>query len=297
MDRIDAMRLFIRVADAGSFSKAATDLGMGQPTVSRRIQDLEGRLDATLFNRTTRSLGLTEAGERFYQRAIDLLADFDEAEAEARGLDHEPVGLLRISCVSSMARRVIVPEIASFLQKHPHVRIDVMSDDTYTDLVGEGVDLAFRIGELADSSLMAKKMGESSRALWAAPDYIAARGEPEHPRDLEKHDGVIFRQASQTDWTLSNGKESETVRINGRFKASSGDLLLQAADDGLGIFLAPNWLVSDCVNHGKLVRILPEWSAAPSPVHAVWSSGKLRGKAKLFCEHVAEALTFEAFIC
>lgn len=297
MDRIDAMRLFIRVADAGSFSKAAADLGLGQPTVSRRIQDLEARLDATLFNRTTRSLGLTEAGERFYHRAVDLLSDFEEAETEARGLDHEPIGLLRISCVSSMARRVIMPQIASFLQKYPQVQIDVMSEDTITDLVGENVDIAFRVGNLRDSSLMAKKMGESPNALWAAPSYLAARGTPQHPKDLENHDGLVFRHTTQTNWTLSDGKDTAIVQINGRFKASSGDLLLQAADDGLGIFLAPNWLVSECVNHGKLVRILPDWSSEPAPVHCVWSAGKLRGKAKLFSEHVANALTFDAFKC
>ncbi|KCZ60232.1 LysR family transcriptional regulator [Hyphomonas chukchiensis] len=297
MDRIDAMRLFIRVADAGSFSKAASDLGLGQPTVSRRIQDLEGTLDAALFMRTTRSLSLTEAGERFYKRAADILADFDDAEAEARGLDHEPVGLLRISCVSSMARLVIGPRIASFMKLYPHIRVDVLTDDTYTDLVGEGVDLAFRIGTLVDSSLMAKKVGEAPRALFAAPEYLEARGVPQHPRDLTQHDAVTFRQTSTTEWTLSRNGETETVKVDGRFKASSGDLLLQAAQNGLGLFLAASWLVHGCVNDGTLVRVLPEWTATPSPIHCVWTSGKLRGKAKLFAEHVADALKFETPVC
>ena len=297
MDRIDAMRLFIRVADAGSFSKAASDLGLGQPTVSRRIQDLEATLDAALFMRTTRSLSLTEAGERFYKRAGDILADFDDAEAEARGLDHEPVGLLRISCVSSMARLVIGPRIASFMKLYPHIRVDVLTDDTYTDLVGEGVDLAFRIGTLVDSSLMAKKVGEAPRALFAAPEYLEARGVPQHPRDLVQHDAVTFRQMATTEWTLSRNGETETVKVDGRFKASSGDLLLQAAQNGLGLFLAASWLVHGCVNDGTLVRVLPEWTATPSPIHCVWTSGKLRGKAKLFAEHVADALKFETPVC
>jgi len=173
MDRLDAMRLFLRVADSGSFSRAANDLGMGQPTVSRRIQDLEHRLGAELFQRTTRALTLTEAGARFHERAQAILAAFDDAEAEARGLDHEPVGLLRLSAPHSLTRRLIAPRIASFLKLYPHVRIDLLSEDTMTDLVGEGVDLAFRLGTLADSSLMAKRMGETRRALWASPGYLA----------------------------------------------------------------------------------------------------------------------------
>ena len=297
MDRIDAMRLFIRVADAGSFSKAASDVGLGQPTVSRRIQDLEASLDAALFLRTTRSLSLTEAGERFYKRAGDILAEFDDAEAEARGLDHEPVGLLRISCVSSMARLVIGPRIASFMKQYPHVRVDVLTDDAYTDLVGEGVDLAFRIGTLVDSSLMAKKVGEAPRALWAAPDYLQARGTPQHPRDLAQHDAVLFRQTATNEWVLSRDGETVSVKVDGRFKASSGDLLLQAAQNGLGLFLSSSWLVSDCVNDGSLVRVMPEWTATPSPIHCVWTSGKLRGKAKLFADHIADALRFETPPC
>ncbi len=297
MDRIDAMRLFIRVADAGSFSKAASDLGLGQPTVSRRIQDLEAGLDAALFMRTTRSLSLTEAGERFYKRAGDILADFDDAEAEARGLDHEPVGLLRISSVSSMARLVIGPRIASFMKMYPHIRVDVLTDDRYTDLVGEGVDLAFRIGTLVDSSLMAKKVGEVPRALFAAPEYLEARGVPIHPQDLSQHDAVMFRQTAATEWELTRNGETISVKVDGRFKASSGDLLLQAAQNGLGVFLAPSWLVSNCVNDGTLVRVLPEWNSTPSPIHCVWTSGKLRGKAKLFAEHVSDALKFETPVC
>jgi DNA-binding transcriptional LysR family regulator len=186
-----------------------------------------------------------------------------------------------------MARLVIGPRIASFMKLYPHVRVDVLTDDAYTDLVGEGVDLAFRIGSLVDSSLMAKKVGESPRALWA----------PQHPRDLTQHDAVMFRQTATNEWVLSRDGETVSVKVDGRFKASSGDLLLQAAQNGLGLFLSASWLVSDCVNDGSLVRVMPEWTATPSPIHCVWTSGKLRGKAKLFAEHVADALRFETPAC
>jgi len=297
MDRIDAMRLFVRVADSGSFSRAAADLGMGQPTVSRRIQDLEAQLDAVLFLRTTRALSLTEAGERFYRRAIDILAEYDEAEAEARGLEHDPVGLLRISCSHSFAHSVVAPEIASFMRLYPHVRFDVIGDDTLTDIVGEGVDLAFRLGELTDSSLMAKKLADAPRALFASPAYLERKGTPLVPADLEKHDALIFRHARSTVWTLTNGNQQESVRVDGPFRASGGEILIQAAEDGLGIVLAGGWLVSNCIDKKQLVRVLPDWQAQSLPIHAVWAAGKLRGKAKLFADHVGERLKGMEKIC
>lgn len=294
MDRLDAMRLFVRVADAGSFSRAAHDLGVGQPTVSRRIQDLENRLGAELFQRTTRALSLTEAGERFYQRAQIILAEFEEAEAEARGLDNEPVGLLRITAAHSLARRIIAPHIAGFLKLHPHVRIDLIEDDTYVDLVEEGVDVAFRFGDLPDSSLMARKLAESQRRAWASPAYLHAHGTPQRPLELAHHDAVLFRHASHgTDWVFTRGTETETVRVDGRIKASSGDTLVRVAADGAGVIIAPDWLVCEEAMAGKLAPILPEWLAEPLALSAVWTGGrKLRGKARFFVEHLAEALKF-----
>ena len=298
MDRIDAMRLFMRVADAGSFSKAANDMGIGQPTVSRRIQDLEHRLGAELFQRTTRALSITEAGQRFYERSAIILQEFDEAEAEARELDHEPVGMLRISAANSMARRLISPQIATFLELYPHIKCDVIADDAITDLVEEGVDLAFRLGTLADSSLMAKRMGETQRGIWATPDFIKRYGEPKRPEDLEDLPAVIFRQPPKArDWAISNGEETVNVKVDGRLSASSGEVLLQGALDGLGMFMAPDWLICPDVTAGKLVQILPGWLGEPLAVHAVWTNGKLRGKAKLFAEHMADCLRFSDPVC
>ncbi|MEO0818202.1 MAG: LysR family transcriptional regulator [Pseudomonadota bacterium] len=298
MDRLDAMRLFIRVADAGSFSKAASDMGIGQPTVSRRIQDLEHRLGAELFQRTTRALNMTEAGQKFYERAGVILAEFDDAEAEARGLDHEPVGLLRISAANSLARRLIAPQIATFLDLYPHIKCDVIAEDTLTDLVEEGVDLAFRLGDLADSRLMAKRMGAVQRLIWASPAFLETHGTPESPEALASLPGLIFRQSpSSREWTLTRGDEQTTIKVDGRLSASSGEVLLQGALDGLGVFYAPDWLVCRDAMEGKLVRVLPEWTGSPLPVNAVWTSGKLRGKAKLFAEHMADCLRFTEPLC
>ena len=292
MDRLDAMRLFQRVADLGSFSRAAADLGMGQPTVSRRIQDLEHQLGAELFHRTTRALSLTEAGQRFYERAIDILDSFDEAEAEARGLDNEPVGMLRISAPNSFAKLVLTPTVAPFLA-NPHIRMDMMTDDTYTDLVTEGIDIAFRLGELEDSSLMAKRLMVAHRGIWASPSYAASNGMPQTPAELKDHQGLIFRQSIQgQQWTLRHAGTGETARVqmDGRFRGSSGDTLLHAAIDGLGIFIGPDWLVCPHVRSGELVRVLPDWRGSDLPLSVVWTSGKLRGKSRLFVDHVQAAL-------
>lgn len=290
MDRIDAMRLFVRVADAGSFSRAAADLELGQPTVSRRIQDLEASLGTTLFQRTTRALSLTEAGERFYRRAADILVEYDEAEAEARGLEHSPVGLLRVSCSHSFARRVVAPAVPGFLAAYPSIRFDLISDDSLTDLVAEGVDIAFRLGEMRDSRLMAKKLGEAAQVLWASPGYLARHGAPESAEALKDHSAVVFRHTRQTVWELTRNNETFEARVDGPFRASSGETLLEAAAGGLGILLAPAWLASECFGDHRLVRVLPEWSGPSLPIHAVWTSGKLRGKARLFIDHVEPAI-------
>ncbi len=293
MDRIDAMRLFLRVADAGSFSRAANDLTIGQPTVSRRIQDLEHRLGAELFHRTTRSLSLTEAGQRFYERARAILSEFDDAEAEARGLEHEPVGLLRMSTTHSLGRLVITPAVSSFLKLYPHIRIDMLLDDAVTDLVGEGVDLAFRLGVLTDSSLMAKRIGEARRGAWASPVYLSSRDAPKHPDDLSGHDLIGFRQGNSSGpWTFVNGEQTVEIKRESRFVASSGEVLAEAAVDGLGVILVPDWVARPHAEAGRLVRVLPEWSAPPLAINAVWTNGRLKGKSKLFVEHLADALRF-----
>lgn len=293
MDRLDAMRLFIRVADTGSFSKAAADLDIGQPTVSRRIQDLESQLGADLFLRTTRALSLTEAGEKFYIRARGILDDFERAEAEVRGLDNEPYGQIRITVPHSLSRVVIAPALASFMRRYPDLSIDVISDDMYTDIVQEGVDLAFRLGELADSSLMAKRIAVSPRRLWASPIYAAQMSALETPADLPGADALHLRHRNNhQQWVLTNETTGNRVemRVDGRFRASSGDMLIQAAQDGLGYVLAPDWLVCEKVRSGDLVRLLPEWDSELLPLHVVWSGGKLKGKARLLADHIAEAM-------
>ena len=169
-----------------------------------------------------------------------------------------------------------------------------MTDDTYTDLVTEGVDLAFRLGELTDSALMAKRMFVAYRGIWAAPSYIERYGSPTTPEDLKDHQGLVFRQSLQgQQWVLKHTETGEEHRImmDGRLRGSSGDTLLQAAVDGLGIFIGPDWLVCPHVKAGDLVRVMPDWRGADLPLSVVWPGGKLRGKAQLFVDHMQEAFS------
>ncbi|MEM5518784.1 LysR family transcriptional regulator [Henriciella sp. AS95] len=293
MDRLDAMRLFLRVADTGSFSKAALDLGIGQPTVSRRVQDLETQLGADLFLRTTRALSLTEAGEKFYDRARSILEDFEEAEAEVRGLKNDAVGQLRISVPHSLSRVVIAPALTSFMKRYPDLTLDVISDDTYTDIVQEGVDLAFRLGELSDSSLMAKRISASARRLFASPIYAAQVKNLTRPSELDPTDALHLRHKNLgAEWQLTHAAtgDTETLRVHGRLRASSGDMLIQAAQDAMGYILSPDWLVCEKVRSGDLVQIFEDWEAPLLPLHVVWSGGNLKGKTKLLADYIAEAM-------
>lgn len=295
MDRIDAMQLFIRVADAGSFSKAAADAGIGQPTVSRRIQDLESHLDADLFQRRRKSLCLTEAGERFYGRCISILSEYEEAEKEARGLQHDAIGVLRIVSPHSFARRIISPLLPEFMEKNPQLNIDLISEDGASDLVGGRIDLGIWLGDMSKSKRTYQTLGKTPVGLWASPDYLTRFGTPTHPDDMQKYRAVMFRNYRGDPVRLTNIHTHEKAEImpSGPMIASSGDILGQAAVDGLGYVAAPYWSVKNYLDTGQLVRVLPDWEAKPLDINCVWSSNQLRGNAKLFVEHLAKSMTFD----
>lgn len=292
MDRIDAMRLFLRVAELGSFSRAADEADVGQPTVSRRIQELEQQIGAQLFRRTTRALSLTEPGQRFYARAQAIVAEFDEAEAEARGLDREPVGLLRITASNGFARFLLSPHLPAFLEAYPHIRVEILATEKLVDLVEEGVDLAFRFGDLADSSLTARRIGATSRHLYAAPAYLDRRGRPNSPADLMDHDCLLLAPGGQTvRWTLARGDDSHVIEVPGRFRATSADLIRDAVLAGMGVALTPCFLVRPELESGVLEIVLDDWAYAKLPIHAVWPTGRmLPRKARVFLDFIEERI-------
>ncbi|MBI1187689.1 MAG: LysR family transcriptional regulator [Alphaproteobacteria bacterium] len=297
MDRLDALRVFVRVADAGSFSRAGADLGLAQPVVSRAIAALEERLGVRLFLRSTRRVALTDAGVRALERARALVEDHDAFAADMRGADRAPVGLLRISSSAAFAQDELAPHLGAFLSAYPHLKIDLAVSDARIDLVAEGVDLAFRFGDLEDSSLVAHRLGAYRRIVAASPDFLSAYGPIATPDDLARAPAIVFANTPFVrEWPLVRaGGETARIEIDGRLRVSSGALVRQAAFDGLGCVFAPSFLLREALSAGRLVRILPAWEGPLQIVHAVWASGRrLPRKARVFLDHIAPLLRMDA---
>lgn len=295
MDRLDAMRLFIRVADANSFSKAAADAGVGQPTVSRRIQDLENQLNADLFQRQNKTLVLTEAGEKFYSRCISILTEYEEAEQEARGLQHEAIGVLRIVSPHSFARRILAPLIARFMYENPQLHVDLISENGVSDLAGGRIDVGIWMGNLEKSKRPYVKICDTPCAVWASPKHLKRYGTPQRPEDLADHPAVMYRNFRGDPVPLTHTVTGATTSIfpEGPMIASSGDILGQAAVDGLGYMISPYWSVKEYYLDGRLVRVLPEWDARPLGINYVWSNKHIRGNAKRFADFLTREMVIE----
>lgn len=293
MDRLDAWRLFTRVAETGAFSRAAAEVGVSQPAASRAISDLEARYGARLLNRTTRRVTLTEAGERAYRRALVLIEEAETLEAEVRDADREPVGLLRISASVAHARAEIAPHAGAFLAQYPRMRLDFATNDGRIDLIAEGVDLAFRLGAMEDSTLTARRLGAYQRMLVAAPGLLAKIGVLKSPLALAGAPCVLStNMLSPRVWTLSNNDRVERVEVEGQVRASTGRVVRDFAVQGLGIAMTPCFLVRRDLESGALVRVLPEWSGEPMPLNAVWASGRnLPRKARVFLDFITPKLT------
>ena len=272
MDVMHSMAVFRRVVEAKSFSAVARETNMSQSTVSKHIASLEERLDTKLLNRSTRSLKLTEAGQEYYQHCIRILNDFQEAEASVGKGKIDPTGTLRISTSAAFGRTYILPYLGEFLSTYPDINIDLMFGDKYTDLVKEGIDLAIRIGPLEDSSLIAKKIGTSPRVVVASPEYLVKHGRPKKPADLTKHDCLFYSLQKSPDlWYFNSTQEGdESIRVNGRIKASSPDAVCDATLEGLGISILGEWYVRKHLKNGHLIKILPDFKPTAYDIHAVY---------------------------
>lgn len=293
MDRLEAWRLFVRVAEAGAFSRAAASLGLTQPQASRAIAALEAQTGARLFLRTTRRVTLTEAGERALTRARALLEEAEALDQDLRGADSEPIGLLRIGASVAHARAELTPHARDFLTLYPRMRLDFATSDARIDLIAEGVDLAFRLGDLDDSALTARRLGNYQRMLVAAPSIIERFGPFETPNNVEAAPCIQFTSiASMRTWTLARGAEQRTINIDGPVRASTGRVVRDLALQGLGIALTPCFLVRRDIEAGTLVEILPKWRGPQVPLHALWASGRaLPRKARVFLDFIAPRLT------
>lgn len=290
MDRFDAMTAFIAVCDTHSLTGAARRLGLSASVISRQIAALESRLGARLFHRTTRQISLTDAGARYLERVRRILGDLDEAERAAQSDRTEPSGRLSITAPLIFGRLHVAPLLALFVQRYPKVSVEVMLSDRFVNLVEEGHDLAIRIGHLPDSQLIARRFGETRRALVASPSYLARAGVPQHPDDLLHHDTIAFMPGSPpVDWHFSAADADLRVSLAPRFLTNSGDTAIALALDGAGIARVLYYQVRDAVRDGRLVEVLAPFAPAPMPIHAVYPSARfLSGKVRSLIELMGE---------
>ena len=244
MDRFVGMAVFAKVVESASFAAAARHFDISPSMVSKHVRMLERRLGARLLNRTTRRVSATEVGRSYYDRCLRILSEVEDAERAAGDMQTAPRGLLRVTSSVAFGAHQLAPAIADYLVAYPDVSVDLILEHDYVDLLEERIDLAIRHGRLSDSSLIAKKLYAVETVLCASPGYLATNDTPQQPRDLVKHNCLIYTYAASGTWTFtaSNGKE-EAVRISGRVLANSGDALLTFALKGAGIVLAPDYLV------------------------------------------------------
>lgn len=284
------MQAFVRVVETGSFVRAAERLGWSTSSLSRLIAELEEHLGARLLNRTTRRLSLTESGQAFYERSVQLLNDLEEAEAIAGQAVAVPQGTIRLTCSYNVATYRLAPAIATFVARYPQVRFDVTVADRIIDLVEEGFDLAIRIGRVGSDQLVARKLGESILLCCAAPGYVERRGAPATPDDLAGHDTLTYAYApSARTWPfVGPDGDVQEVRVGGSLHANSGDMLVAAAVAGLGVVFEPDFMVLPELQAGRLVRLLPGYSGRRAEIWAVYPSRRhLSVKVRLFVDHIA----------
>lgn len=286
---MSALRVFVRVARAGSFSRAARELGLSQPSASRMVATLEKEIGAALFTRSTRALSVTEAGAEYLVRVEAALAALEEADHVARGTG-ELRGVLRVAASSSFTEHVVIPRLGEFLQRNPKLRIVLLINDQRQPLITEGVDVAFRFGSLDDSSATARRLGSIERVLVASPAYLRQAGRPKAPADLTSHTIILGPMATEA-WTFENEGRRVSIRLEGRLVFSANEAAVCASVAGLGIATTGVIAAREALANRSLVRILPDWKMGSVDVHAVFPSGRTaKVGARSLADHITEAI-------
>lgn len=293
MDTLTSMAIFAEVVNADSFSAAARKLGRSKSSISKHVSALEAHLGVRLLNRTTRQLSLTEAGAIFHDQAMRVVAEADAAEALVTELHTEPRGLLKVNAPVDFGRDHLAPVLPAFLKDHPAISIDLTLNDRYVDLVEEGFDLAVRIAQLQDSTLVARKLAENRLVICAAPAYLKANGTPQTPQELAHHSCLIYSYATAPlEWRFvgPDGRRRK-VRVAGRFVSNNGGAMRAVLLGGGGIIAAPEFLVGRDVREGRLRPILTEYSwGGSSGVYAVYPQNRfVSTKVRAFIAHLVAA--------
>lgn len=292
MDRWQAMETFVRVVETGSFSAAARLLRVGQPAVSKTVAALEGRLGVRLLVRSTRRLSPTDAGQAYYERAQRALAEADEAMIAARGLGRGLEGRLRVCAPVTFARLHVAPKLGAFLDAHPKLALDLVMDDREIDLLAENVDVALRLGTLADSALSARRLASSPRMVVASPEYLAAHGRPERPSDLLAHHAIVYAQAvGGEEWRFRQGGAETSVRIRSRLSVTAAEGVREAVLAGMGLAIVSRWMMAPELDSGAVVSVLQDWRLPDIDLSAVFPAGRMpAARARVFVDWLAPLL-------
>lgn len=295
MDRLHELEVFVAVADAGSFAKAGARLRLSPPAVTRAVASLEDRLGARVFQRTTRSLAITEVGRRYLESARRILDDLETAGKEAVGEAAEPQGHLVVTSSVTFGRSVLAPVVCAFLEQHPRVTASVLMLDRVVALVEEGVDVAVRIGDLPDSSLVARKVGSVRRILVASPAYLARRGTPATPADLKNHAVIGFTGLMPSrELRFESRSSATTVAVRPAFEVNDALAAIDAAVAGHGVTIALSYMVRGAIDAGALAPVLDDATPPPRPVHLVHPETRLVApKVRAFLDFAAPRLRKE----
>jgi len=293
MDRVTAVALFARIVESGSFSKAAAEFGITQPTATKAVAAMEQRLGARLLHRTTRGVSPTEVGLRYYDRCKAIASEIEAADNLATLMQGGVGGTLRVSTSVAFGRRVLVPLAMRYMREHPSLTVDLSFEDRYVNMVEQGVDLAVRMGRLADSTLGARWLGRNPWVMVAAPAYLKAHGTPKQPADLAQHACLIYSTVQGDDrWMLTGPDGTEqVVPVRGPLRSNNLSAVLAAAREALGVAILPCYVARESLADGTVRTILDRYALPTQEIHAVFPSPKLvPGKVSSFIEHLRGAL-------
>jgi DNA-binding transcriptional LysR family regulator len=290
MDRLQAMRVFVCVLDQRSLSAAAKKLELSLPTVSRALSSLEKDLGVRLISRTTRGLAETDAGGLYYRRCRQLLDDLRETEAAVSSHAKAPAGELRVTAPVTFGRHHVGPAVAAFLERYPRISCYLSLSDHCESLSEQRFDIAIRVADLHDENLSARRLGYVQRAVVGSPQYFEKHPMPRHPRDLTRHNCLHFTHHLRSDeWHFIDGDKPLDVRVRGRVRANNQEALVDAVLAGAGLAIVPTWLIRQHLEDGRLQRVLAEYEAPRTPVHAIFpTQGAPPKKTRSFVDFLAE---------
>ena len=300
MDRFDAMKAFVRVVEAGSFTKAALTLHMSRTTVTQLVQQLEARLRLKLLNRTTRQVNVTEDGAAYYQRIVRVLAELEDVESSLPGASAAPHGVLRVDVPSPLATLILIPALPQFHAKFPDIQFDLGASDRKVDLIGDNVDCVVRGGAMTDLSLAARHVGDLALGVYAAPAYLERAGTPRHPAELQEdaHRIVKYRWSGSGDgYPYAMRKGGESVKLQGRhiLTIDDGNAYLAAGLAGLGVLWLPAYMAQAHAGKGALVPLFEDWRSEPMPLYVAYSPHRhVSRKLRVFIDWVAELMAQHA---